>query len=313
MIVAITGGTGFIGSALAKRHLDRGDQVRVLSRDANGQGLHNAAYIWVDGDLVSGRGLADLVDGADVLYHAAGQLTNQSQMRDLHVEGTRRLVGAAKGHIPHWVQLSSVGVYGPVSQGSVSEASPDNPVGEYETTKAESDRIVLDAAAQGAFTCSILRPSNVFGPDMKNQSLFGMIRMIERGMFFFIGRKGASANYIHVDNVVEGLVRCATMPQAKGRVYNLSDHCSMERFVQILCDELGKKVPALRLSESPVRLIAKLFGSISGFPLTEQRVDAMTNHSVYPIQRIQEELDYAHVTSMENGLRQLVAAYRSKP
>jgi len=313
MIVAITGGTGFIGSALAKRHSELGDQVRILSRSAHGQDRQSAAYTWVDGDLVSGRGLADLLDGVDVLYHAAGQLTDQSQMHDLHVVGTRRLVGAAKGNISHWVQLSSVGVYGPVSQGAVSEVSPDHPVGEYETTKAESDRIVLDAAAQNAFTCSILRPSNVFGSDMKNQSLFGMIKMLERGMFFFIGKKGSSANYIHVDNVVEGLICCATMPQAKGRVYNLSDHCSMEYFVQILSDELGQNTPVLRLPEPPVRLITKLFGSISGFPLTEQRVDAMTNRSLYSIKRIQEELGYSHVISMENGLRQLVAAYRSKP
>ena len=87
----------------------------------------------------------------------------------------------------------------------------------------------------------------------------------------------------------------------------------MESFAQILSDELGKKAPALHLPEAPVRLFAKLFGSLSGFPLTEQRVDAMTNHSLYPIKQIQEELGYAHVISMENGLQQLVAAYRSKP
>jgi nucleoside-diphosphate-sugar epimerase len=147
---------------------------------------------------------------------------------------------------------------------------------------------------------------------MKNQSLFGMIKMIDRGLFFFVGKPGASANYIHVDNVVEGLVRCGTMPEAKGKIYNLSDYCTMEKFVQMISEALGCRLPAFRVPELPVRLACKAAGAIPGFPLTPARVDALTNRSVYPISRIQEDLGYAHVMSMENGLRQLVAAYKRK-
>ena len=57
-----------------------------------------------------------------------------------------------------------------------------------EKTKAESDQLVMNAARKGTFTYSILRPSNVFGPTMTNQSLFQMIEMISKGLFFFIGK-----------------------------------------------------------------------------------------------------------------------------
>src|SRR5574341_4931 len=63
-----------------------------------------------------------------------------------------------------WVQLSSVRVYGPVREGVVDESRPYAPRGEYETTKAESDRLVLEAFERGAFSCTILRPSIDFGP-----------------------------------------------------------------------------------------------------------------------------------------------------
>jgi len=312
MLVAITGGTGFIGTKLVNYHLEHGDQVRVLTRQLPKQWKRSTSISFFEGELVANHGLDAFADGADVLYHCAGQLTDSEKMRSLHVDGTQNLIDAASGQIGHWVQLSSVGVYGPVSEGVISEDFPNNPVGEYEVTKFESDEMVLNASEQGRISCSILRPSNVFGEDMKNQSLFDMIKMIERGHFFFIGRPGAAVNYIHVDNVVEGLVCCGTMPAAKGRIYNISDRCTMEDLVQIISGELSSRLPVLRLPEPLVRWITKVMDSIPGFPLTQSRVDALTNRSVYSIGRIQRELGYTHVISMENGLQKLVRAYRKQ-
>ena len=309
MNVAITGGTGFIGRKLVQRHLERGDHVRVLSRrPIMVSGLPDSVE-WFEGDLIAFDHILPFVDGVDVLYHCAGQLTDENSMRSLHVGGTKALVEAASGRIGHWVQLSSVGVYGPVSAGLIYEHSPLNPVGEYETTKSESDGIVIGAAREGAFTFSVLRPSIVYGGDMANQSLFDLIAMIERGLFFFVGHKGASANYIHVDNVVEGLIRCGTMKGAKDKIFNLSDHCSLETFVKIISSQLGCKYPKVRLPEVVLRVMAGIMGKLPGFPLTLSRVDALTKRSIYSIKYIQKELAYKHVISMDDGVKRLVSNY----
>ena len=309
MNVAITGGTGFIGRKLVQRHIERGDHVRVLSRRPRVVSGLPGSVEWFEGDLIAFDHILPFVEGADVLYHCAGQLTDENSMRSLHVCGTKFLVEAASRGIGHWVQLSSVGVYGPVSNGQITEESPLNPVGEYEITKAESDELVINEARQGAFTFSVLRPSNVYGEDMTNQSLFDFIAMIERGLFFFVGNKEASANYIHVDNVVEGLIRCGTMQGGKDKTFNLSDHCSMERFVGIISSELGCKYPRLRLPEVMLRVMAGIMGKMPGFPLTASRVDALTRRSIYSIKSIQEELGYQHVVSMEDGLKRLISGY----
>jgi len=309
MNIAVTGGTGFIGRKLVQRHLERGDHVRVFSRRSLVvSGLPDSVE-WFEGDLVANDPVVPFVDGVDVLYHCAGQLTNESNMRSLHVEGTKVLLEGASRRIGHWVQLSSVGVYGPFSAGLVTEQSPLNPVGEYETTKTESDQLVIGAAREEAFSCSVLRPSNVYGEDMTNQSLFHLIAMIERGLFFFVGKKGASANYIHVDNVVEGLIRCGTMQGAKDKIFDLSDHCSMESFVGIISKELGCSYPKVRGPEVMLRVVAGIMGNLPGFPLTASRVDALTRRSIYSIKSIQEELGYQHVVSMEDGVRRLVSVY----
>jgi len=311
MIVAITGGTGFIGTALVRKHLEQGDSVRVLSRHPDKAHAIPGNMELFHGDLSSSdTDLHAFVEGADVLYHCAGETNDTKCMHALHVSGTQRLINAASGRIGHWVQLSSVGVYGPVSEGVITEASPLHPAGEYEITKAASDEMVLNTASHEKFSCTVLRPSNVLGADMKNQALFNLMTMIDKGMFFFIGETGASANYIHVDNVVEALMLCANHPDAKSKTYIISDYLPMERFVAIIATSLGRPVPSLRLPESVARVLARLSGWIPGFPLAESRVNALTNRSSYSIERIRDELEYHHPVSLEQGLCELAEEWK---
>ena len=310
MLIAVTGGTGFIGRALVHFHVKCGDQVRILSRYHQKFPVLDAVTLY-QGDLISSVDLlSQFVDGVDILYHCAGEIRDQGKMYPVHVTGTKNLCAAAFGKIGHWVQLSSVGAYGPHASGVLTEKTPLNPIGIYETTKTESDRIVINAAREEAFTYSILRPSNVFGPSMTNQSLFQMIEIINKGFFFFIGKPGASANYIHVDNVVEGLVQCGKKDAARGRIYNLSDHRTIEDFVAVVTDELRKPAPKLRLPEMPVRWVARMCERLPHFPLTEPRVNALTNRSIYSIERIQHELEYTYQVSMEDGLLQMVKVWK---
>ncbi len=308
MIVAITGGTGFIGRKLVQHHLAQGDEVRVLSRRAaaeTGVTRHR-------GDLSSATELQSFVAGADVLYHCAGEIRDGARMQAVHVAGTQRLIEAATGRIGRWVQLSSVGAYGNQRAGVVTEQTALHPCGPYEITKVESDALVQAAALDHAFEHTILRPSNVYGADMSNQSLFGMIEMIRRGWFFFIGKPGASANYIHVDNVVAALLLCGSRSEANGQVYNLSDHRAMEQFAAIIAVALGKPMPRLRLPEWLIRLVAKLLGGMPKFPLTEARVDALTVRAIYSTGKIEHELGYRHVVAMEAGLDELVQSAQQR-
>ncbi|MDX8386210.1 MAG: NAD-dependent epimerase/dehydratase family protein [Gallionella sp.] len=313
MIVAVTGGTGFIGKKLVERLVERGDTVRLLTRNRRVSHIFPKDAVEVcECDLltIESKPLAAMLQDVEVIYHCAGQLTDLNTMRTLHVESTKKLLKAAAGRVNHWVQLSSVGVYGPVHEGTVDEHVPLNPLGEYEITKAESDQLVIEAAGHGGFSYSILRPSNVFGANMTNQSLFRMISMIDKGLFFFIGKPGASANYIHVDNVVESLVKCGTMAKAKGGVFNLSDHRTLENFVGVIAEELGKPSSRLIIPQPIAWFMAATLGKFPGFPLTLSRVEALTNRSVYSTEHIQQTLGYQHVKTMEEGLRELVGKFQ---
>ena len=312
MIVAITGGTGFIGKHLLARHVARGDQVRYLTRRGAAKDTRGAsAHI---GDL--GRSVDELrrfVRGAEVLYHCAAELRDEVEMHNTNVLGTANLLAAASGEIGRWVQLSSTGVYGSELHGDINEGAEINPVNAYERSKATSDKLVCAAAEKQNLPCVVLRPSNVYGTDMPNQSLFQLIKMIDSGMFFFIGKHGAVANYIQVENVVDALVLCGTggLP-FNGRAYIVSDHRTLEDFVGAIAAALGKKAPQKRLPESLVRAAVALAGSIPKFPLKPSRVDALTNRTVYRADRIGRELGYKNKISLEEGIGDLTRYWKKR-
>ncbi|MBU0620435.1 MAG: NAD-dependent epimerase/dehydratase family protein [Gammaproteobacteria bacterium] len=305
-VVAITGGTGFIGRHLAARHVALGDEVRYLTRTAEAPPLSGA--IRQVGDLGGPEDeLKRFVRGVDVLYHCAAELQDKSRMEETNVTGTRKLLRVAQGEIGRWVQLSSTGLYGAVRNGEVREDAAIRPGNPYERSKAAADALVLEAAERSGLPCVLLRPSNVYGVDMSNRSLFQLIRMIDRGLFFFIGPRGATANYIHVENVVDALLHCAnsTLP-ANARSYIVSDHCTLEELVRIIAMQLGKTGPQLRLPEAPLRVLAAACGWLPRFPLKPSRVDALTGRAIYRSDRIQAELGHRNNVSLEAGMGELV-------
>lgn len=312
MIVAITGGTGFLGKHLIARHCARGDQVRYLTRKQAPEGIASgSAFV---GNLTSSvEHLREFVRGADVLYHCAAELHNEAEMQNTNVFGTANLIAAAGGEIGRWVQLSSTGVYGRKAFDDVYEDTAANPADAYEISKEASDKVLREAAQQQNFPCVMVRPSNVYGIDMPNRSLFQLISMIDRGLFFFIGRPGAVANYIHVENVVDALVLCATAKlSGNGRTYIVSDHRKLEEFVHIVAAALGKAPPRLRLPESLIRAVSMVAGGIPGFPLSLSRVDALTNRTVYRADRIISELGYENRISMEAGIGKLARYWKNR-
>ncbi len=308
-VIAITGGTGFIGRHLLARHVALGDRVRYLTRKEPAEAIPGAETCI--GDLSAPETLRGFVQGADVLYHCAAELRDAAAMEKTNVTGTANLLRAATGEIGRWVQLSSTGVYGAVRHGVVREDADIRPGNAYERSKAAADALVQAAAAQRQLSCVLLRPSNVYGADMPNQSLFQLIRMIAKGLFFFIGPRGAMANYVHVENVVDAMLACAhaTLP-ANGRAYIVSDHRPLEAFAGIIAAHLGKPAPRMRLPEMPVRALAAACGWLPGVPLKTSRIDALTNRTVYCTDRIEVELGYRNRIAMESGMGELVAHWK---
>jgi nucleoside-diphosphate-sugar epimerase len=322
--VAITGAAGYLGSLLVRAHAARGDEVNALARDDSGiEALPGVTRFGAD--LVRPADVpAAFFDNADVVYHCAAEIAREPLMQTVNVDATRALLEQARGRVGHWVQVSSLSVYGRHRHAVVTEDTAPNPGRLYAHTKLAGDALVEEKSG-GAFSYTLARPAGVIGPSMRNRSMHALISAVDRGRFCYIGKPGAIANFIHERNIAEALVLCGTRAQAKGRTYNLSQNCTIEAMAGAIGAALHSKTGTdphlhtaetavcprfVRIPEGPARLAARLGGFIPGFPLTTGRVDALTSRVEYPTTRIERELGFTHSSSIEDALRALVALYR---
>lgn len=306
MRVLVTGGSGFIGSGLVRALCAAGYLVRVVSRKNKLKVNYRSDSIQVvQIDLLDPDcSLEEAVAGCSVVVNCVGELQNENHMVALHVDATRKLISACKreatvtGQPLHLVQLSSVGAYGPNRNGAssvrvVTEESVPAPEGIYETTKTQADELVTAAAEHDVLTYSILRPSNVYGARMPNGSLRQWGKVIERRLFFYVGVPGAISTYVHVNDVVDALMLCCFDERARGQIFNISNDCFQESLVSAMAKALDVPEPTLRVPEAPMRLVAKLFSVVRGFPMTTSRIDSLVAQTSYPTDKLRSVLGYS--------------------
>ncbi len=313
MIVAITGASGFIGKKLAIRHLALGDQVRFLTRNKESLALIAGAQGYLGDIRFPGENLVSFVQGVDILYHLAAEIKDEKLMWQINVEGTKNLLQLSEGKIGCWIQLSSTGVYGQPRKGIITEGSLLDPQNLYEQSKAKSDKLVTEFCRQKKLAGCLLRPSNVFGAEMSNQSLFQLISMINKGRFFFVGKKGAIVNYIHVDNVVDALIYCAKdLPNSSQEIFSniVSDYCTIEQMVEVFSKSLGKAPPTLRLPRTLILFIAMIVEKIPRMPLKQSRINAITSQVIYSSEKLYNAMGTQNKTSITDGFKLLVTEWK---
>lgn len=303
--VAVVGGTGFIGRLIVSQLLEQGFSVRVLTRNlSNMEGVgafrfkgdfSDASYDW-----------AAFVEGVGVVINAAAELTDPSKMLVVNHQGPSRLLDASKrAGVSRWIQFSSVGAYGALNQGVVTEHSTECPIGMYETTKTMFDDYLRSSIQGSGMKYTILRPSIVYGVGMRNQSLHQMMRILKMGFFSFIGKPGSSANYVHVDDLVRALILALNSPNAEDETYIVSDYGTIEDMASSIAMGLNVRPPKFRIPLKFARYLAFSFGWVPKWPLSLGRVNALTNRSQYSTKKIENDLGWSVTVPLSQGMKDL--------
>jgi len=322
MKVFVTGGTGFIGKRLITSLINNNYDVTMLSR--RDDCITPDGVKVVKGDLISqSNSIKQYIRDCDVVCHCAGEIQNKAMMSSLHIDGTKRLLDAvlleaeSNNRKIHWIQLSSVGVYGPPAGSAkcnriITENSALNPIGEYEKTKSQSDELVIKAAGTGFITYSIVRPSNVFSVDMSNHSLRSLAKLIDKRLFFFIGKPGAIATYIHVEDLVKLLLCCAVDERAKNEVFNISNDCLLEELVDGISESLNRKKIKIRIPEIIVRVLVTVAEIVFKLPLTKERINALVLRTKYPYTKLENRLDFVPMFSVPITIGEIASQIKIK-
>ena len=303
-IILLTGASGFIGKSFLNHALSLGLRVRVLARQPN-EWPSKAGFEVVEGDFSVQSDWSRVLEGVQVVVHLAAEIADTALMPAVNVLGPERLLKAAVNlGVKRWVQLSSVGSYGPIMSGLVSEDQPDKPSDAYELSKSDFDKILKKMARYHGIEVCIVRPSNVYGPGMSNQSIQEMLNAIRKNLFAFIGPAGASANYVHVQDVIQALYLCVFHPKAANQTFIVSAWATIEEMASGLAAGAELKAPGRRIPIGVAILIATIMQWWPRWPLSLSRVQAMSVRSRYSTKKIEKELGWKLTVPVKKGMRE---------
>ncbi|MEZ5836993.1 MAG: NAD-dependent epimerase/dehydratase family protein [Geminicoccaceae bacterium] len=325
MKVLVTGATGFVGSAVARKLIGDGHDVRVLVRDPSklaAVGLGGVTDI-VTGDITDPAVMDKAVDGVDCALGIAGTFRepnlSDDRYRQINVDAVRLLLDAAKRHrVRRVVHCSTVGIHGNVTGAPATEASPVIPDGIYEVTKAEGDRIARVYGREIGVDTVVLRPTPIYGPG--DTRLLKLFRMAGKQRLVMLGDGSAGYHLVHVDDLAQAFLLAATGHGKAGEAYIIggAEQPSLNELIATLADVLGRKdQKTIRIPAQPVRLLGHLCEIICrpfgiNPPIYRRRVDFFINNRRYDIGKARNELGYVPKIGMRDGLEQTAAWYRAR-
>jgi len=189
------------------------------------------------------------LSGTDTVYHLAGHAHDLQDAQSVahhyqavNVEATVQLAQlAAASGVQQFVYVSSVQAGGRASATCVTEDDQTEPTGINGRTKREAELKVLEIGWQSGMHVSIVRPSLVYGPEVKG-NLALMQAGVKKGWFPPLPETGNRRSMIHVDDLVRALVFVAENEQANGQIYIATDgvpHSSREIY-EAVCRSVGR-------------------------------------------------------------------------
>jgi nucleoside-diphosphate-sugar epimerase len=246
--VAITGGTGFVGSHLVETLCASGLVPRVLVRDPSApRWVGGAPVEWVPGDLGDDAALRRLVDGAGTVFHLAGVLrAGREADFDLgNRGGTARLLQAVEDAAPtaRLVHVSSLAAAGPSAEpAGVGPGCDPAPISWYGRSKLAAEQEVRAIGERADW--SIVRPPAIYGP--RDTDVFEFFRMASRGVVAIpSGERWLTVAW--VGDVVRAVIAAAAAPPRT--LYHVGDPepVRLGDLISTLCEAGGVRARVVRL------------------------------------------------------------------
>jgi len=259
-LVLVTGASGFVGAAVARKALERGFKVRVLMRPNSPR--TNIAGLDVDvvlGDMRDVQSMCLALEGARYLFHVAADYRlwarDPLEIARNNLEGARATMQAAlKAGLERVVYTSSVAALKPGNGEAVDETSRHSErsaIGVYKKSKLLAEREVERMIADQKLPAVIVAPSTPIGPrDVKPTPTGRIIVEAARGrMPAFVD---TGLNLVHVDDVAEGHFLALEHGRVGDNYILGGENVSLAAMLTDIARLAGRKPPTIRLPRAPL-------------------------------------------------------------
>ena len=323
MKVLITGSSGFIGAAVTRAVIAKGDEVRVLVRPNNNlRNLGGLSVETVQGDLQDPHSLKKAVAGCQGVYHVAAHYAlwakDPTTFYQVNVEGTKQLFRAAEeAGVDRIVYTSTIGAIGLPADGGLGreELFPSEAQlsGDYKRSKFLAEQEVLKMAQQG-LPVVIVNPTAPIGErDIKPTPTGQIIVDFMKGRMFAYIETGM--NLIDVEDVAMGHVRAMERGRIGERYILGNQNLMFREICQMLSQLTGVRAPRIRLPWRLILPLAYVNTWMSNFvthkspriPLEGVRMAKYRMH--YDCTKALQELDLPQ-TPIETALKKAVQWFR---
>ncbi len=318
--VLVTGGGGFLGSAIIERLVKQGTSVRSLSRRHYPK-LADRGVDQIQGDIADRRIVERACHGVDLVFHVAAKPPPWGKYRDYfetNVTGTQNIIdGCARHNIARLVYTSTPSVVfdGTDMQGvNESVPYPAKISAFYPKTKAMAEQLVLKATGKGLRTV-VLRPHQIWGPGDPHFAP----RLIARAKK--LKRIGSGTNLVdttYIDNAVDAHLKAADTleknPQISGNVYFISQADPIPAWDMIDAILAAAGLPPVKGTISyktawtigaMLELIYRAFHLSGEPPMTRFLADAVAKSHWFDISAAKKDLGYIPEVPTKEGLKRL--------
>lgn len=320
--IAITGASGFLGSAAIPLLLDRGYAVRAVSRRAL------AADPRVESVLLPEQPTAEAFErsfgGADAVIHLMGRAHVMREVagdplelyRAANVEVTRQaLAGALRSACRLFVFASSVKAVGERTTTPWTEDTVPHPEDHYGRTKLEAEALVTAAGAAGSLRTRVLRLPLLYGPGMRGNML-RLFRAVDRGLPLPLGRIENRRSLAFTGNVVHALDLLVSREGGSATCYFVSDgqDYSSAELVQAIATALGRPARLFGIPPVVLRLVGRcgdVLARLGPWPVTSAATQRLSESLQVDIARIRRELGYVPPFSLAEGIAMTAGWFRS--
>jgi UDP-glucose 4-epimerase len=296
----ITGGAGFIGSALANRLVAQGHQVRVLDDLSAGDlSRLDPAILFTRGDVRDRPRLWTLLQKVDCVFHLAARVSVPESVlypreyNDVNVGGTVAVLEACRDvGIKRAVLTSSATVYGDQQITPVAEDMAPHPSVPYAVSKLAAERYLFTIGRLEGFETVALRIFNAYGPQQPLPPAHAPVipqflhQMLGRGSVVVFGDGRQTRDFVYVDDVTDALVAAATAPNVNQQVINVGSgaETSLDQLIKQIGETVGAPADVIYNTEKP--------GGIG--------------HLVANLTKAKQLLKYRARTTLAEGLRKMV-------